>query len=64
MKKTKIIKANDLKEQAIIKILYTKQSKQGQTVVFPTETVYGIGADALNPKCSSKKYIMQRKTIR
>ena len=23
--------------------------KQGETVVFPTETVYGLGADALNP---------------
>ncbi|RDW20535.1 L-threonylcarbamoyladenylate synthase [Oceanobacillus chungangensis] len=28
--------------------------KQGQTVAFPTETVYGLGADATNPEAVSK----------
>ena len=28
--------------------------QQGGTVIFPTETVYGLGADALNPKASEK----------
>ena len=28
--------------------------KNGGTVVFPTETVYGVGADALNPKAVEK----------
>jgi L-threonylcarbamoyladenylate synthase len=28
--------------------------KQGGTVAFPTETVYGLGADALNPKAVQK----------
>ncbi len=30
--------------------------KQGGLVVFPTETVYGLGADATNPKASMKIY--------
>lgn len=30
--------------------------KHGGTVVFPTETVYGLGADALNEKASKKIY--------
>ena len=31
--------------------------KNGGTVVFPTETVYGLGADAFNPKAIKKIYI-------
>jgi len=31
--------------------------KEGGLVVFPTETVYGIGADGLNPKAVEKIYI-------
>lgn len=30
--------------------------KEGGLVAFPTETVYGLGADALNPGASSKIY--------
>lgn len=30
--------------------------KQGGLVAFPTETVYGLGGDALNPKSSAKIY--------
>ena len=30
--------------------------KQGGLVAFPTETVYGLGADALNPEASKKIY--------
>ena len=31
--------------------------KQGKLVLFPTETVYGIGADALNEEAVKKIYI-------
>lgn len=30
--------------------------KKGELVAFPTETVYGLGGDALNPKASQKIY--------
>lgn len=30
--------------------------KQGGLVAFPTETVYGLGGDALNPQASMKIY--------
>ena len=33
--------------------------KQGKLVLFPTETVYGIGANALD-KEAVKKYILQK----
>lgn len=33
--------------------------RSGGTVVFPTETVYGLGADALNPD-AVKKYLRQK----
>ena len=39
----------DIKEAA--KIL-----QNGGLVAFPTETVYGLGADALNPEAVSKVY--------
>ena len=29
---------------------------QGELVAFPTETVYGLGADALRPEASGKIY--------
>ncbi|MFQ7349036.1 MAG: L-threonylcarbamoyladenylate synthase, partial [Anaerococcus vaginalis] len=28
--------------------------KKGELVAFPTETVYGLGADGLNPKAAKK----------
>lgn len=46
---TKIVKSDDLKEAA-------QCLKNGGTVVFPTETVYGLGADALNEKAIEKIY--------
>ena len=44
------IDINKIKEAA-------KSIKKGEIVLFPTETVYGIGADALNPKAVSKIFI-------
>ncbi len=37
-------------------MLGADQLKAGETVAFPTETVYGIGADALNPNAIAKIY--------
>ena len=36
--------------------------RKGGLVAFPTETVYGLGANALD-KDASKKYMRQRKTF-
>lgn len=37
--------------------------KAGGLVAFPTETVYGLGGDALNPD-SSKKYMRPKEGLR
>ena len=47
---TKIIDTSDIESAA-------KCLKEGGTVVFPTETVYGLGADAFNPCAIEKIYI-------
>ena len=31
--------------------------QNGELVAFPTETVYGLGGDALNPESSKKIYL-------
>lgn len=46
---TKITDSSGISEAA-------KCLKNGGTVVFPTETVYGLGADALNPEAIKKIY--------
>ena len=33
-----------------------KLIREGELVAFPTETVYGLGADALHPEASKKIY--------
>ncbi|HOW89504.1 MAG TPA: L-threonylcarbamoyladenylate synthase, partial [Elusimicrobiales bacterium] len=35
--------------------------KRGGTVVFPTETVYGLGADALNPRAVARIFEIKRR---
>ena len=37
--------------------------KQGGLVAFPTETVYGLGGDALNPQASMKIYAAKGQTL-
>jgi len=37
--------------------------KKGGLVAFPTETVYGLGGDALNPDSSGKDICCKRKTF-
>lgn len=51
----KILKYNK-KNQATIIAEVTKVLKKGGIFVFPTETCYGLGADATNPKAIAKLY--------
>lgn len=44
---TQMLQANDLDQAASL-------LQQGEVVAFPTETVYGLGANALNPKAVEK----------
>lgn len=37
--------------------------KEGGLVAFPTETVYGLGADALNEDAAKKIYAAKEKTV-
>ena len=37
--------------------------KEGGLVAFPTETVYGLGADALNEDAAKKIYAAKGKTV-
>lgn len=56
--KTRIIDIKGTSEEEL-KILEEPAGiiKRGGLVAFPTETVYGLGADALNPKAIEKIYI-------
>ena len=53
---TQIIKIdeNEIDREAIQKA--GKILRQGGLVAFPTETVYGLGGDALNPDASHRIY--------
>ena len=55
--KTKVAIINDVRDD----IEYIKEAgsviKEGGTVAFPTETVYGLGADALNSEAVKKIFI-------
>lgn len=50
--KTKLFNASDY--QAAAKLL-----RQGELIAFPTETVYGLGADALNEEAVKKVYAVK-----
>lgn len=54
------IKATKANKQAIIKQAVSLL-KQGKVIVFPTETVYGIGADALNKKAAAKIFRLKKR---
>ena len=57
MKIVKIIDKN-LEKRRSVKALEEAGNiiKKGGLVAFPTETVYGLGADALNPEAAEKIY--------
>ena len=51
---TELIKVNSTKDTAILRA--GQCIKNGGLVAFPTETVYGLGGDGLNPQAASKIY--------
>lgn len=54
--KTNIIEIRDIKSQAADLAEAASIIRSGGLVAFPTETVYGLGADALNPEASRRIY--------
>jgi L-threonylcarbamoyladenylate synthase len=59
--KTQVIKINPLcpereKVQAAATLI-----KNGEVVAFPTETVYGLGADAFNPSAVAKIFVAKNR---
>ncbi len=46
---TKVVKGNPSSYQIAKKLI-----QSGELVAFPTETIYGLGADALNPEAVKK----------
>ena len=53
---TKIITVTEFSDLTELLTESAKIIKDGGLVVFPTETVYGLGADATNPEATSKIY--------
>lgn len=51
---TELIKVNSLDDEVLKRA--SKCIKNGGLVAFPTETVYGLGGDGLNPKAASRIY--------
>jgi len=51
---TKILKVNQAKPQISMIRQAARLIQKGEVVAFPTETVYGLGADALNPSAVKK----------
>ncbi|TBR26472.1 MAG: threonylcarbamoyl-AMP synthase [Candidatus Nitrosotenuis sp.] len=51
---TKILKINPARPQISMIRQAARLIRKGETVAFPTETVYGLGADALNPSAVKK----------
>lgn len=54
--KTIVEKYNDTQANPEVMIQAKEILKSGGLVAFPTETVYGLGGDALNPEASAKIY--------
>lgn len=57
MKLTKTLKINNLYEQTGYITIAANILKNGGTVVFPTETVYGLGANALDDRAVNNIFI-------
>ncbi|HSA97553.1 MAG TPA: L-threonylcarbamoyladenylate synthase [Candidatus Nitrosotenuis sp.] len=52
--RTKILKINPTRPQISVIRQAAQLIRNGETVAFPTETVYGLGANALNPSAVKK----------
>ena len=53
---TKVLKINSADIDNICIKEAAKLIQKGELVAFPTETVYGLGADALRPEAANKIY--------
>lgn len=63
MKKTIILKINSENPEPEKISLAAEVIRQGGLVAFPTETVYGLGADALNPKAVRNIYSAKNRPL-
>lgn len=61
--KTKIIKINPQKPNPKIIKMASDLIKRGELVAFPTETVYGLGADAFNPQAIKEIYRVKNRPL-
>lgn len=60
---TLILKINSKKSKASIIQKAASILKQGGLVAFPTDTVYGLGADATNPKAVKKIFKVKKRPL-
>ena len=63
MKRTIILKVNSERPEADKIKAAAKIIREGGLVAFPTETVYGLGADALNPEAVRGIYAAKRRPL-
>jgi len=55
-----IVKLNEKNQQQLLQ-LAVDFLKAGKTIVYPTDTLYGLGADALNPEAVEKIYKIKQR---
>jgi L-threonylcarbamoyladenylate synthase len=63
MKQTLMLKVNPEKPETEKVQVAASIIKQGGLVAFPTETVYGLGADALNPKAVASLFKAKKRPL-
>jgi L-threonylcarbamoyladenylate synthase len=61
VKKTVVYKVNPLRPERSVIQAAAKVIRMGGVVAFPTETVYGLGANALDPEAVKKVYEVKRR---
>jgi len=61
--KTEIIEINPERTSLIDIRIAARKIQEGGLVAFPTETVYGLGADALNPKAVAKIFEAKKRPL-
>ena len=61
VKKTVVYKVNPLRPERSVIQAAAKVIRMGGIVAFPTETVYGLGANALDPEAVKKVYEVKRR---
>jgi len=61
MKRTMVMKVNARRPEMNRIQVAADVIRRGGTVAFPTETVYGLGADALNPKAVARIFLAKKR---